>query len=63
MIPRETPSQRNKTLPLKKSSQMRSLNKIKISRKGLPKDFFSSYLEQSFIRSNKIRCKTQCYNS
>ena len=63
MLSRETPSQRNKTLPLKKNNQMRSASKIKISRKGLPKDFFNSCLEQSFMRSNKVRCKTQSYNS
>jgi hypothetical protein len=63
MRSRETPSQRNKTLPLKKNSEMRSANRIKISRKGLPKDFFNSCLEQSFMRSNKTRCKTQSYSS
>lgn len=29
-----------KTLPLRESLQVRSANKIKISLKGLPKDFF-----------------------
>lgn len=29
-----------RTLPLRESGQVRSANKIKISLKGLPKDFF-----------------------
>ena len=46
------PEQRSKTLPLKKNQQIRSANKIKISKKGLPKDFFSNCLEKSSVRSN-----------
>ncbi len=46
---------RNKTLPLKSTSQVRSANKIKISMKGLPKDFFHHDQQQHFLRPIRIR--------
>jgi hypothetical protein len=48
---------RNKTLPLKSVSQVRSANKIKISMKGLPRDFFHHEQHQHFLRP--LRMKTE----
>lgn len=47
---------RNKTLPLKSPQESRSANKIKISTKGLPKDFFH---QDILFPKPKTRCKTQ----
>jgi hypothetical protein len=53
---------RNRTLPLKTSREVRSASKIKISMKGLPKDFFSQDIKEYFI-GKKIRCKTDTSNN
>lgn len=49
---------RTRTLPLKDKCQSGSASKIKISTKGLPKDFFHPQL----FKSIKMRCHTQQSN-